>query len=129
MPARPQGEITRGTTNPNRLRRVDRWIAARLGGTLRDVPDPLVVDLGYGESPVTTVELHSRLTAVRPDVRVVGLEIDPARVAAAAPVAEPRVSRSRAAASSWPACAQWSYAPSTCCASTRRRPWRWPGER
>ncbi|MFD0741601.1 class I SAM-dependent methyltransferase [Phytohabitans flavus] len=89
MPARPQGEITRGTTNPNRLRRVDRWIAARLGGTLRDVPDPLVVDLGYGESPVTTVELHSRLTAVRPDVRVVGLEIDPARVAAAAPVAEP----------------------------------------
>ncbi|GAA4457148.1 hypothetical protein GCM10023170_052910 [Phytohabitans houttuyneae] len=90
MAARPQGEITRGTTNPNRLRRVDNWIAATLGDTLRESADPLVVDLGYGESPVTAVELRDRLVAaVRPDVRVVGLEIDPARVAAAAPVADP----------------------------------------
>jgi hypothetical protein len=57
---------------------------------LRDAADPLVVDLGYGESPVTAVELRDRLAgAVRPDVRVVGLEIDPARVAAAAAVADP----------------------------------------
>jgi len=39
-----------------------------------------VVDLGFGASPVTTVELYDRLRAVRPDVEVVGLEIDPARV-------------------------------------------------
>ncbi|MGC9670140.1 class I SAM-dependent methyltransferase [Planosporangium sp. 12N6] len=83
------GAITRGTTNPNRLRRVDNWIAARLGGLLRGADDPLVVDLGYGASPVTTVELRSRLARIRPDVRVVGLEIDPARVAAAAPAADP----------------------------------------
>lgn len=90
MAARPQGEITRGTTNPNRLRRVDNWIAATLGDALRGAADPLVIDLGYGESPVTAVELRDRLAAaVRPDVRVVGLEIDPARVAAAAPVADP----------------------------------------
>ncbi|MDQ7906699.1 class I SAM-dependent methyltransferase [Phytohabitans sp. ZYX-F-186] len=89
MAARPQGEITRGTTNPNRLRRVDNWIAATLGDTLGDAADPLVVDLGYGESPVTAVELRARLSAVRPDVRVVGLEIDLARVAAAAPMADP----------------------------------------
>jgi hypothetical protein len=90
MAARPQGEITRGTTNPNRLRRVDNWIAATLGDTLRDAADPLVVDLGYGETPVTAVELRARLAAaVRRDVRVVGLEIDPARVAAAAPVSDP----------------------------------------
>lgn len=44
---------------------------------------PVVVDLGYGASPVTTVELHDRLRRVRPDVRVVGIETDPARVAAA----------------------------------------------
>ena len=44
---------------------------------------PLVVDLGYGASPVTTVELSDRLRAVRDDVRVVGLEIDPERVALA----------------------------------------------
>ncbi|MGN9910882.1 class I SAM-dependent methyltransferase [Phytohabitans sp. LJ34] len=90
MAARPQGEITRGTTNPNRLRRVDKWIAATLGGMLRDAADPLVIDLGYGASPVTAVELRARLvSAVRSDVRVVGLEIDPARVAAAAPMADP----------------------------------------
>jgi hypothetical protein len=48
-----------------------------------------VVDLGYGASPVTTVELRRRLDAVRPDVRVVGLEIDPDRVAAGASAARP----------------------------------------
>jgi hypothetical protein len=41
------------------------------------------VDLGFGDSPVTTVELQQRLRAVVPDVRVVGLEIDPQRVAEA----------------------------------------------
>ena len=46
---------------------------------------PLVVDLGYGASPVTTVELFTRLRAVRPDVQVVGLEIDQERVDLAKP--------------------------------------------
>jgi hypothetical protein len=82
--SRPVGSITRGTTNPNRLRRVDNWIGATLGGLLRHAADPLVVDLGYGASPVTTLELHARL-----GVRVVGLEIDPVRVAAAQPFASP----------------------------------------
>ncbi|WP_106397527.1 class I SAM-dependent methyltransferase [Actinocorallia populi] len=73
---RPEGERTRGTTNANRLRRQDLWMAA----TLRLPEHPLVVDLGYGASPVTTVELYERLRAVRPDVRVVGLEIAQERV-------------------------------------------------
>ncbi|WP_412541389.1 class I SAM-dependent methyltransferase [Longispora sp. K20-0274] len=77
---RPVGEITRGTTNPNRLRRFDRWIAWRYPDKLG-----LVVDLGYGASPVTTVEMHRRL---RP-ARTVGLEIDPSRVLAAQPFAGP----------------------------------------
>lgn len=75
---RPVGRITRGTTNVNRLRRVDRWIAAQ--PILRIAEDPLVVDLGYGASATTTFELRDRLAAVRPDVRVVGIEIDPERV-------------------------------------------------
>jgi hypothetical protein len=79
--------VTRGTTNPNRLRRVDGWICAVLGPRLPD--DPLVVDLGYGARPVTTVELRSRLARVRPSVRVVGLEIDRARVADASPYGDP----------------------------------------
>ena len=84
---KPQGVVTRGTTNPNRLRRVDNWIAAVLGARLVD--DPLVVDLGYGASPVTTLELRARLARVCTGVRVVGLEIDPERVLRAQPYADP----------------------------------------
>jgi hypothetical protein len=87
--ARALGLSTRGTTAPNRLRRVDRWITGTQSARLRDAVDPLVVDLGYGTSPVTTVELADRLADVRRDVRVLGLEIDPERVAAAAPYADP----------------------------------------
>ncbi|WP_426320886.1 class I SAM-dependent methyltransferase [Microbacterium sp. E-13] len=77
----PVGQITRGTTGTNRLRRVDRWIARHV--SLRRAADPLVVDLGYGASGVTALELYARLAATRPDVEVLGLEIDPARVARA----------------------------------------------
>lgn len=87
--ARTLGLPTRGTTNPNRLRRMDNWIVATLGDRLRAATDPLVVDLGYGATPVTAVELSHRLTRVRPDVRVLGLEIDPERVAAALPASDP----------------------------------------
>jgi hypothetical protein len=86
---RPLGIPTRGTTGPNRLRRVDRWLVGTCAGALRAAGTPLVVDLGFGASPVTTVELHSRLVRVRPDVEVVGLEIDAARVAAAAAYERP----------------------------------------
>jgi hypothetical protein len=68
---------------------MDNWITARLGGVLRAAHDPLVVDLGYGATPVTAIELAARLRRIRPDVRVVGLEIDPARVASAQPAADP----------------------------------------
>lgn len=77
----PVGNITRGTTNPNRLRRVDRWIAS--WPALLSTADPLVVDVGFGKSAVTTVELRERLLAVRRDVEIVGLEIDPTRVTSA----------------------------------------------
>lgn len=89
--ARTLGLPTRGTTNPNRLRRVDRWITGThwVRETLREAEHPVVVDLGYGSSPVTTVEFAGRLRTVRPDVRLLGLEIDPERVAAAAPAADP----------------------------------------
>ncbi|MGQ0839320.1 class I SAM-dependent methyltransferase [Actinokineospora sp.] len=89
--ARALGAPTRGTTNPNRLRRVDRWLVGspQVRAALTGAADPLVVDLGYGATPITTVELAARLRAVRADVRVLGLEIDPARVEAARPVADP----------------------------------------
>ncbi len=90
-PRRPLGVVTRGTTAPNRLRRIDRWLAATQGRRLRLAAEPLVVDLGYGSAPVTTLELLDRLRAVRSDVAVLGLEIDPARVAAARGLARPGV--------------------------------------
>ncbi|MFS8098084.1 class I SAM-dependent methyltransferase [Lentzea alba] len=87
--ARALGLPTRGTTNPNRLRRVDRWMTGTLSSFLLDAADPLVVDLGYGSTPITTVEMASRLRSVRPDVRVLGLEIDQDRVDAGKAVADP----------------------------------------
>ncbi|WP_183069658.1 class I SAM-dependent methyltransferase [Streptomyces sp. gCLA4] len=82
---RPVGSVTRGTTNPNRLRRMDRWIAFAHGAALRRAADPVAVDLGYGAAPWTAVELLARLRDAAPRVRVVGIEIEPARVAGAKP--------------------------------------------
>jgi hypothetical protein len=78
--ARALGLPTRGTTNANRLRRVDRWLLATQVPRLRDAARPLVVDLGFGSSAVTTLELADRLGPKVPGLEVVGLEIDPARV-------------------------------------------------
>ncbi|GAA4159751.1 hypothetical protein GCM10022286_14650 [Gryllotalpicola daejeonensis] len=78
---KPIGSVTRGTTNTNRLRRVDRWIAHR--PEFAKAKHPLIVDLGFGASGVTSFELWTRLAKVRPDTRVVGLEIDQSRVALA----------------------------------------------
>lgn len=68
---------------------MDNWITATQAHVLRDAADPLVVDLGYGATPITAIEFSSRLRKVRADVRVVGIEIDQDRVEAAAPAARP----------------------------------------
>jgi len=81
MASSPLGRPTRGTTGTNRLRRNDRWIAA--SAALRRTDDPLVIDLGYGASGVTAFELATRLAKVRPDVEVMGFELDPERVSTA----------------------------------------------
>lgn len=78
----PIGSITRGTTGTNRLRRIDRWIAQL--PAFRGAGTPLVVDLGYGASATTSLELYQRLSRVVPSVEVIGIEIDPARVRLAA---------------------------------------------
>lgn len=80
MPS-PVGQPTRGTTGTNRLRRNDRWIAA--SEAFRRAEDPLVIDLGFGASGVTAFELAQRLRRSRAEAEVIGLELDPARVATA----------------------------------------------
>lgn len=97
MASSPLGRPTRGTTGTNRLRRNDRWIAA--SSAFRRSADPMVIDLGYGASGVTAFELATRLRSVRPDAQVLGLELDPTRVATAdAQLAEVRAGRTPFAA-------------------------------
>ena len=74
---KPLGTVTRGTTNPNRLRRVDRYIAAL---PILRTGEPVVVDLGFGASPITAVELLARLRKINSKTQVVGIEIDRERV-------------------------------------------------
>ena len=80
------GSVTRGTTNPNRLRRVDRYIATL---PVLKKPNPVVVDLGYGASPITAIELQDRLAKVNQAVQVVGVEIEKDRVARGKEVERP----------------------------------------
>jgi hypothetical protein len=71
---KPIGVTTRGTTNPNRLRRVDSWIAWKYVGLLRNVNSPTII---------TTLELAQRIRETAPKTRVIGLEIDRERVVSA----------------------------------------------
>lgn len=93
-PLRPVGQITRGKTARNRLRRVDNFVlmyapeALRLdgGGSAR----AFYVDLGYGAEAYTTLESAERLRRANPDLPVLGVEIDPQRVETALPFCDDR---------------------------------------
>ncbi len=84
---KPVGEVTRGKTAPNRLRRVDNFVARYDPALIRrrdgDYADALAIDLGFGAEAVTTLEMARRLRRINPELRVVGVEIDAERVAAA----------------------------------------------
>lgn len=91
-PKHPLGQPTRGKTTRNRLRRVDTFLALYDPGLLRRADGPydgaFFVDLGYGAEPATTMESAQRLRRINPDLPVLGVEIDPERVAAAQPYAD-----------------------------------------
>lgn len=59
---------------------------------MRNSTDPVVIDLGFGAAAHTTLELADRISAVKPTATIIGIEIDPARVAAAKPFETPSVS-------------------------------------
>ncbi|MGB0387116.1 MAG: hypothetical protein ACPGWR_20050 [Ardenticatenaceae bacterium] len=94
VPRKPQGQATRGKTARNRLRRVDNFLLRYDGGLLRRQDGAyrraLFVDLGYGAEPITTLESAARLRRVNPDLPILGIEIDPERVAAAQAYADER---------------------------------------
>ncbi|MEN6409248.1 MAG: methylase [Anaerolineaceae bacterium] len=91
-PDRPVGQITRGKTARNRLRRVDIFtlLYARelLTCAAPDARRAFFVDLGYGAEAFTTLESAERFRALNPHLDVLGVEIDPARIAAALPYAD-----------------------------------------
>jgi hypothetical protein len=82
---RPAGQPTRGKTAANRLRSVDRFLLLYDAPLIRrqDAPGGRAwfVDLGYGAEPVTTLESAMRLRRCNPTLSVLGVEIDPVRVA------------------------------------------------
>ncbi len=86
-PRKPQGQPTRGKTARNRLRRVDNFLLRYAPELIRredgDYRRALVVDLGYGVEPYTTLEMARRLRRINPTLPVLGVEIDPERVAGA----------------------------------------------
>ena len=78
------GQITRGKTARNRLRRVDNLLlgydpalTSRIDGLYNRA---FFVDLGYGQDPITTLESARRLRKKNPGLYVLGVEIDPERV-------------------------------------------------
>ncbi len=85
---RPLRQPTRGKTALNRLRQVDIYVALALPGVLTGNA-PLAVDVGFGAYPWTTLEMRERWLRINPALRVLGVEIDPDRVAAALPYAQP----------------------------------------
>ncbi|MFO7632277.1 MAG: hypothetical protein R6W76_07055 [Caldilinea sp.] len=92
--ARPLGQPTRGKTAVNRLRRVDNFMLLYDSHLFRRqdglFADAWFVDLGYGAEPVTTLESAARLRRVNAHLPVLGVEIDPVRVAAAQGCADER---------------------------------------
>jgi hypothetical protein len=94
IPKKPQGQPTRGKTARNRLRQVDHFVLRYDPGLLArqdgDFANALYVDLGYGAEATTTLESAERFRKLNPELRILGVEIDPARVAAAQPFADER---------------------------------------
>lgn len=89
---KPAGQATRGKTMQNRLRRVDdfvlRYDPALLQRLDGEFARAFFVDLGYGAEPWTTLESAARFRRLNASLPVLGVEIDPARVAAAQPYAD-----------------------------------------
>lgn len=76
---------TRGKSRPGRLRLLDAWLLAEARPLLtrRDgaFAGAVTVDLGLGAVPWTTRELVAALRTVDPGAEVIGVDIDPGRVA------------------------------------------------
>jgi hypothetical protein len=67
---------------------VDTYIALAHAQTLSS-GTPLIIDVGYGAQAWTALEMWERWQSLNPRLRLLGVEIDPERVAAALPYQQP----------------------------------------
>jgi hypothetical protein len=67
----------RGRTRPGRLALIDHFLED--GSISIDDGAPLVVDVGFGDEPLTTLELKSALGRKHPDIKSIGVEADEGR--------------------------------------------------
>ncbi|PBO23630.1 SAM-dependent methyltransferase, partial [Streptomyces albidoflavus] len=72
------GTATRGTTNPNRRRRMDRWSTATPGAALSRADDPLAGARGYGYAAGPSVRLRAPQRTAAPGTRGPGGRPGPA---------------------------------------------------
>lgn len=93
IPKKPEGQPTRGKTARNRLRQVDNFMLLYDPALLTRNDGPfngaLFADVGYGAEPFTALESAERFRRLNPGLKVLGIEIDPERVARAQPFADP----------------------------------------
>jgi hypothetical protein len=79
---------TRGRTSPGRLRALDLYLLHREEElfTRREGPwaTAVFVDVGFGETPWTTLEAAQAFRVLNPELQTIGVELEPARVSAAA---------------------------------------------
>jgi hypothetical protein len=73
------GTETRGKTTQNRLRRVDNFVTMYCCDLIM-TDQHLYVDLGYGQSPITTLESAKRFRQYNTQLPILGVEIDNKRV-------------------------------------------------
>ena len=78
------GQNTKGLTSVNRLRQIDNFVCMEFA-YLFHCGNPIFVDVGFGENPITTIESHKRLKNINPGIKVIGVEIDNKRLQTAKP--------------------------------------------
>ena len=87
----------RARTRAGRLAALDAWVVRDEQKPLAPALSPwgegaMAIDVGFGDSATTTLELARAVRAVNPDLRIVGVDRDASRVASAQTSVEPGVS-------------------------------------
>ena len=94
--SQPRSRRTRGKSCPGRLSRLDSWTCHHAEALLRRSDGrwakAVVVDLGIGARPWTTIETARAYRQLKPDLELIGVDNDPLRVTNAQAHAIPGVS-------------------------------------